>query len=113
MPFGKYKNWLIRDLPLDYLLWVTSIELRQPLRGAIDDEVRRRQDETEDEDEFEPEARRGRQPDRNMVERIVDCGMKTLARRHHPDVGGDHRTMVAILAAADWLKQIARRALAA
>ena len=43
MPFGKYKGSLLKDLPNEYLLWVGCLpDLRQPLLGAILQEMGRR-----------------------------------------------------------------------
>jgi hypothetical protein len=35
MPFGKHKGTLVRELPGDYLRWLSTIELREPLKGAV------------------------------------------------------------------------------
>jgi uncharacterized protein (DUF3820 family) len=35
MPFGKHKGTPVRDLPGDYLKWLSSIELREPLRSSV------------------------------------------------------------------------------
>jgi hypothetical protein len=35
MPFGKHKGTLVRELPGDYLKWLSTIELREPLNGAV------------------------------------------------------------------------------
>lgn len=43
MPFGKHRGAELRDLPSDYLQWLTTIELRPFLRDAVDDEIERRE----------------------------------------------------------------------
>ena len=43
MPFGKYRGSRLKDLPPDYLLWVSLLpDLRQPLLGAVLREMWRR-----------------------------------------------------------------------
>jgi hypothetical protein len=43
MPFGQYKNTLLRELPDPYLLWVLTLpDLRDPLLEAVEHEVDRR-----------------------------------------------------------------------
>ena len=40
-----------------------------------------------------------------VVSRMISLGFRTLARRAHPDTGGDHGQMVRIIQARDWLRQ--------
>jgi hypothetical protein len=42
MPFGKFKGYAVEDLPDAYVAWLVSIDLREPLRGAVVDEMARR-----------------------------------------------------------------------
>lgn len=35
MPFGKHKGTPLNDLPVDYLKWLSTIELREPLASAV------------------------------------------------------------------------------
>jgi hypothetical protein len=35
MPFGKHKGTPVRDLPGDYLKWLSTIELRDPLASEV------------------------------------------------------------------------------
>jgi hypothetical protein len=44
MPFGKYKGWEIRTIPVDYLIWLRREkrlwpDLAQAVNRAIGDEV--------------------------------------------------------------------------
>jgi uncharacterized protein (DUF3820 family) len=39
MPFGKYQGMDLSSVPDSYLEWLTSIEIRQPLLGAVLGEV--------------------------------------------------------------------------
>ena len=34
MPFGKHKGTPVKELPGDYLKWLSTIDLRCPLRGG-------------------------------------------------------------------------------
>ena len=42
IPFGKFKGTFLCDLPDDYLAWLQTIELRDPLRAAIFAEAKER-----------------------------------------------------------------------
>jgi hypothetical protein len=61
-------------------------------------------------------ARRERQsrvqtarPDPRVVEDLIACGQRSLARSAHPNVkGGSHEAMLAVQVAADWLYAQAR-----
>jgi hypothetical protein len=110
MPFGKYEGWRIRDIPDDgYLAWLLSIDLRPWLRNAVADECQRRADEYE----RRREEREGRTPppagpvirfraeELPLVKHAFDAGFKTLARKLHPDAGGDTREMQALNSLAD------------
>lgn len=88
MPFGKYRGWRLADLPSDYVVWLLGLELREPLRSAVEAERRRRD--------------RPR-PDPRLVKDLISVGQRQLARRHHPDVGGSHEAMLAVRYAAEWL----------
>jgi hypothetical protein len=35
MPFGRHKGMSIKDIPAGYLKWLSTIELREPLRSAV------------------------------------------------------------------------------
>lgn len=35
MPFGKYKGYSIEDVPLDYVDWLRTIELKGPLKIEV------------------------------------------------------------------------------
>lgn len=42
MPFGKFKGWLITAVDDEYLRWLRGLDLREPLRGGVEAEWRRR-----------------------------------------------------------------------
>lgn len=42
MPFGQHKGRALSEVPLDYLQWLFTIELREPLCSAVITELDRR-----------------------------------------------------------------------
>ncbi len=42
MPFGKHKGQMLHELPEDYLEWLSTVELREPLKTLRAVEVERR-----------------------------------------------------------------------
>ena len=105
MPFGRYKGWVVDDLPTDYLSWLSDISLRDPsLRSAVMNELRTR-------GRSGAHARRtnGHAPNPAVVDQLVSASVRTLAKVHHPDCGGDTAMMQKINVAADWLRSQPRR----
>jgi hypothetical protein len=109
------------------LRWLCTRELREPLRSDVRDEVRRRvEDEEEthkayrehqrqqsyhDQKQYSTGRRRGL-PNLQDVDELISTGLKTLAKRFHPDLaGGDLARMQAINHAADWLRDRVRELL--
>ena len=99
IPFGKYRGKQVKELPFNYLEWLTSIELLEPLRTKVKEEYERR---LFDQSRWEGPI------DLKVVDEIISAGVRSLARTHHPDSGGDHEKMVQINNAADWLREKAR-----
>jgi len=94
MPFGRHRGEPLDRLPADYVEWLLTIDLREPLRAHVAQEAARR---------------RGERPSRSAPDpviagELVSAGLHVLARRHHPDTGGSHTAMTAVTAAADWLR---------
>jgi uncharacterized protein (DUF3820 family) len=94
MPFGVHKGTPISSLPDDYLEWLTTIELREPLRGAVLEEQVRRTPSTQHAG-----------LDRALAKKVIDTGFRTLAQQFHPDRGGDLRTMQRLNGTVDWLRK--------
>src|SRR4051812_49108366 len=42
MPFGHYRGHDLAELPQDYLAWLSTLELREPLKSAVVEESLRR-----------------------------------------------------------------------
>jgi hypothetical protein len=107
-PFGKYRGSPLDELPDDYLRWLDTIDLRPFLRVAVDDEIAlrglgrayhrdRRQERATPIAALPP-------VDSALGIALVDAGRKALARKHHPDHGGDPAFMAALNDAADRLR---------
>jgi hypothetical protein len=101
MPFGRYKGVELADLPLDYLGWLRGIgdDLREPLRSAV---------EKEWQDRHAPPPATIPPDLREMAGELIASCYRTLAKTHHPDLGGDGRAMVLVNAAMTWLRQVVR-----
>jgi len=100
MPFGRFRGALLQDLPQDYLEWLATVELRQPLRSAVKAERLRRAGTYHDEFSQEFEYRLTG-ADRKIARQIVENGRRALAKISHPDLGGDHAVMQRINVVAD------------
>jgi hypothetical protein len=105
IPFGKYRGRPLAELPDAYLRWLAGLpDLREPLRSAVDREAQRRR-------HTGPSRSRAMLPldAVPIAAELVTAGLHALTRRHHPDAGGDHRTMV-LINRADWLREAVRGA---
>lgn len=93
MPFGKYRDQPLDQIPKSYLQWLLAeaTNLSADLRAAIQDVL-------------SPPPVRYPPPDPETVALIVNAGVRALAKDHHPDVGGDLAVMTRINSAAQWLK---------
>jgi hypothetical protein len=104
MPFGRWKGVSVTDLPDDYLQWLVDEVDMQPW---LDTAVR-----------AEYAGRHGAQATTpaiyrlpvgasvEMALRLVQAGRRALSRELHPDVGGDHESMVTLNTSADWLTEL-------
>lgn len=98
MPFGKYRGWEIADLPDEYLQWLVTIELREPLFMAVVREIDRRAFSSQ-------KKSRSSVPAPLMAKEIVKAGYRALAMKYHPDHGGDGKKMVELNLAYEKLLQ--------
>jgi uncharacterized protein (DUF3820 family) len=86
MPFGKFRGADLAEVPDAYLEWLCTIELRQPLLGAVLNEVQERGLTTDQ----RPTAS-GLDPDK------VKATYRELSLQFHPDrPGGTKEAMQAI-----------------
>jgi hypothetical protein len=101
MPFGKHRGTPIDRLPLEYIDWLIDQDfLREPLRSTLEAEFERR---AYSQEQSEPDV------DVSLIDELVSAGLRTLSKKYHPDLGGDHDLMVALNNCAEWLRQQARR----
>lgn len=118
--FGQYRGKRIEDVPVSYLTWtLQSIEDLEPEERRVlqaevlDREARanRRHQRRQDQ-----QRRSFTQPSANLPAGItpdvllslIAAGRQTLAKRLHPDAGGDVEAMKRVNIAADFLEQQAR-----
>jgi hypothetical protein len=90
MPFGKYRGWLLSDLPEDYLAWLRTRDLHEPLRSCLELEWERRMNAARRPSAPRPEPGAVRVPpeDFAMFRELVHTGFRQMALRFHPDHGG-------------------------
>jgi len=109
MPWGKHQGVDLADIETSYLVWVLEKcdNVRSSLRAAIEEELANRFGRSRRRSEPPPPPPpppRRPCPDPTLAEEIVAMGFRALAKRHHPDVGGNTATMQRLSATADWLK---------
>jgi hypothetical protein len=111
LPWGKYKGTPISDVPSSYLCWITeeAENIRPALRQAAHEELAHRFGRSPSPPPPPPPLDRHRCPDVSVAADLVAAGLRSLAKRHHPDSGGDTKTMQLVNATADWLKAAVRR----
>lgn len=103
MPWGKFKGCHLDEIESSYLVWVleNAEHLASDLRSAIKAELGSR---------FAPPVHapssswRKPCPNPALAADVVAAGLRTLAKKHHPDVGGDVHAMQDLNAVADWLR---------
>jgi hypothetical protein len=87
--FGKYADLELSVVPEEYLHWL--IKNSRDRLEVYEGELLRR--------EMVKDA------SMSWVERIIKTGFSELAKRHHPDAGGNGQDMVALNAAHERLRQ--------
>jgi hypothetical protein len=106
MPWGKFKGLCLDEIESSYLCWCldNADQLRPALRAAIKAELGTRFGTTPPPPPSSSSSWRKSCPDPVLAAEIVVTGWRALVKKHHPDLGGDTRTMQLLNAAADWLK---------
>jgi hypothetical protein len=105
MPFGRYKNLPLSDLPFEYQTWLSQLDdLREPWRRAVFAEIENRENN-------QGLSREGGlslwvdEDDIPIAKEIVDAGYRSVARKLHPDSGGSHQSMLKLNAVAGSLRK--------
>jgi Putative quorum-sensing-regulated virulence factor len=119
MPFGRHKNTPLDELPVDYLEWLLTRDLRDPLKSAAQAEWVRRErlkerngngngHQHQREEKREPPPPPPPPPPATMkatLKDVIDVGYRMLALKAHPDRGGSHSDMVKLNEAREWLRR--------
>ena len=96
--FGKYRGCQLEDVPESYLAWMVDAMERESLRDLARGELERRA------------AERRYKPKQLSVNfdritwEMIEAGYRALAKRCHPDLGGDLRKMQELNAAMEKLR---------
>jgi hypothetical protein len=103
MPFGPYRGKELASLPTDYLAWalraVPEEGLRHALRAEYKARIRRARQHRNG---HEPSGGASTAP--GLSRELVERGRRELARKYHPDVGGNNgELMKGVNLLADWL----------
>jgi hypothetical protein len=101
MPFGKYRNRPLRDIPADYLQWVLheAEAAKEWLKDAIREELERRSGRHA---QAQPQGTNGM-----ALREVVKRWFAGLARDYHPDrIGGDGREMKVLNNAHERLRKL-------
>jgi hypothetical protein len=97
MPWGKYKDTEISEIPSGYLVFChEELRVREIwLKAAIADELDRRFGYADPTPPPPPrDERRTWTPEaKALVRAVLDAGYKTMAHRFHPDKGGTKADM--------------------
>jgi hypothetical protein len=119
IPFGKHAEVPLKNVPLAYLRWfekwygTDADDPDEELLEAVQAELQRRAGDRHTQEPPKPPDRQrvpvGVRPE--LARQIVSEGRRALARKHHPDVGGNTEIMQSVNATADWLEANARQQL--
>lgn len=114
MPFGKYKDQDLDDIPEDYLVWVLdNCEIRPTLRRAIEVvlglEVGSPPGPKRPTSPPTPPPPTSPPPPRSVVETVLTKWHRTLMTRHHPDRGGSKEAMHLIDEAKNLLEDLLKQ----
>jgi len=83
--FGKYRGWQLEKIPADYLSWLVDNVERESIRMIAREELNRRL-KTKYEAAQPKQKLNVRDP---LTWQILEAGYRALAKKFHPDAGGD------------------------
>ena len=107
MPWGRHCGQPLSELETSYLVWVLERAARPAewLTTAIRAELAIRfKAASAPPPPPPPRSMRHACPDPELAVDLVGAGLRSLAKRHHPDKGGDPDLMKKLNSTADWLK---------
>lgn len=96
--FGKYRGWELEEVPGSYLAWMADNMQRTSLREVARGELRRRVGAKQTPD-YQPQ-----QLD-PITREMIEAGFRIIAKKYHPDLGGDVRKMQEINLAMERLRR--------
>lgn len=109
LPFGKFAGRKLCDpnVEIAYLVWLSRLpNLQVWLLRAIDDELERRDNENPQQDaDYQKSPYIPQGVNLATAASIISAGRRSLALKHHPDVGGNNLTMAELNSSADFLSQ--------
>ncbi len=111
MPFGKYKGYLISEIPADYLRWcLQSLQRLSPyFRQDIENELNRRNGRSSQQQEAPKSGKNDHKPQLSGWEEVVRTWYRQMAMEFHPDRRLDNGVaMRAINEAHERLKRIVK-----
>lgn len=107
LDFGKYKGCQLSEVPASYLAWLRREATERV--AMVDAEMERRRQEQQ---RAEEERRRAEQDlwtagnSKSEWElKVINAGLRALAKEHHPDNGGNTREMQEVNAAVAKLRR--------
>lgn len=127
LTFGKHKGERVRDLSDGYISWFITAK-RKEIDFWSGELVRREAERKEKERQRQEERKRQEEDSRNWkqntysgsgfgnagrgasptMEEIIQAGYREMAKKYHPDHGGDTKKMQDVNAAYENLKNVVR-----
>ncbi len=112
MPFGKYEGHEVDDLPLGYLNWLVDnivfndAELEDEVWAVIESRHVHRDERLRREREAAQIVRVTQScPSPGLWAEVVKAGMRSIQKKYHPDLGGDHDDMIQVNAIREWINE--------